>query len=176
MSPTRSRARGFTLIELMVAVAIVGILASVAIPEFAQFTLRAKMAERVYMTLRFKRALEDYVIRNGRLPNGSDPDYYLFTTYNPPWPPGSQKRAWDFTAYGWDQIVSQGDVEGALYYSYLLQAWEGPGYSYLYLYTVGDLDGDGVQAWKWLYYQKQDGVYQLTSEWPPPGQEDLNGF
>ncbi len=62
------------------------------------------------------------------------------------------------------------------YYSYLLYAWEGPGYSYLYLYSVGDLDGDGQLAWKYMYSQRQEGVYQLYYEWPPAGQEDLYGF
>ena len=168
--------RGFTLVELLVAVAIVGILASVAVPEFGKFVLRAKAAERGYMLQHFRRSLQEYLVRNGRLPDGTEPSTYLLTTYNPPYPPTPQKRAWDLGASGWNRLVGPGEVEGGLYYSYLLYAFDGPGYAYLYLYSVGDLDGDGQFAWKYSYYQRQNGVYQPWYEWPPAGQEDLSGF
>ena len=54
----RNAQKGFTLIELMIVVAIIGILAAIAIPAYSNYTRKAKFSEVVQATQAIKTAVE----------------------------------------------------------------------------------------------------------------------
>ncbi|WP_419418900.1 pilin [Legionella sp. D16C41] len=60
--------RGFTLIELMIVVAIVGILAAIAIPAYQDYTIRARVTEGLSLATAAKTAVSETTQSTGTLP------------------------------------------------------------------------------------------------------------
>jgi prepilin-type N-terminal cleavage/methylation domain-containing protein len=136
----RARPAGFTLIELMISVAIVGILSSVAIPSFRALQLRARQAERRTVMRSIHTALDDLWLREGRFPDGTAASNSLTGGWNPAWPPRTQRRPFQTNAAGWNRLTV--NIEGGVFYSYYAYASVNGATRYYLIYTYGDLDGD----------------------------------
>jgi type IV pilus assembly protein PilA len=63
--------KGFTLIELMIVVAIIGILAAVALPAYQDYTVRAKMSEVIGLAAAAKTSISEYYVTMGEMPTGA---------------------------------------------------------------------------------------------------------
>ncbi len=63
--------QGFTLIELMIVVAIIGILAAIAIPSYQDFTARSKVAEGINLVGSPKTSAAEFRLSNNRWPGSA---------------------------------------------------------------------------------------------------------
>jgi type IV pilus assembly protein PilA len=168
MAKLLKKKSGFTLIELMIVVAILGILAAVAVPAFLGYMRRAKTAEvTANLNNMFKLVASYYENpRNQRSVTatvGANQCIVLPTTTRVPATPGSTKQRFDEAADGSGTFSAIGfTIADMVYYSYSLasapvQGATGAncvletdtttyGTSVYTLAANGNLDADGVES------------------------------
>jgi type IV pilus assembly protein PilA len=126
--------KGFTLVELMIVVAIIGILAAIAIPNFRSYQLKSKTSEAKANLGAIKTSQEAYRAEN---------DVYLLCTTEPATVPGSSKLNW--TAGGGFQTIGF-EPSGDVYYSYGTNAGTIGVVPTYVAFAQGDLDDDGTTS------------------------------
>ena len=176
-------ARGFTLIELMIVIALIGMIATIAIPTFGRFVLRSKTTERRLIMNVIKQSAEDFYVQYGRVQDAQgNARPFLWGAPNPPGPPTPGKRALVRTLGDWEIVLPPNiaAIEGNLYYTYTFWLLDFPSAQWLYMFVEGDLDGDYQISQKWAYWVRENGVYRTHPEWgwiwPPDGSEDQTTF
>lgn len=70
-NPHKAHSVGFSLIEILIVVAIIGVLAAVAVPYYLEYTTRAKLTEVITMAGKDKSALAKHYLNNGAWPRFS---------------------------------------------------------------------------------------------------------
>jgi prepilin-type N-terminal cleavage/methylation domain-containing protein len=154
--PSRTR-RGFTLIELMIVVCIIGLLSTVALPEFQNVMLRSKQAERESMMNSIVRVLNEYTAdHGGQFPGGLTPDL----PFNPPFPPDGSKKPFDLAQGHWRDLGWAPD--GHLHYRYEVRV--GASADEVLVTAAGDLNGDQRVSYKEIKLKLQSGSWQRLAE------------
>lgn len=172
----RSRREGFTLIELMISVAIIGILAAIAIPNFILYQQRSKRSE-AYTNLDGIRKVElAYFTEFGSYVTAkTSPQCSPLSSDKQNWPVLDDRRfSTDapnsgFEAIGWVP-------EGETYFDYDVNAQVLPGGAVFTAGAYGDVDGDGLVA-QFMYMSSPDnGTSWVPCYQCPGGVAPLGGL
>jgi len=140
------RRSAFTLIELMIAVAIVGILAAVAIPTFMRFQMKAKAGEAKTNLSAIRTAEESYRAEHG--------NYLAQAAQVPASALSTERTAWPASAGGFEEIGWA--PEGPVYYRYAVQA-PSSGAPQFTAEAIADIDGNGVPS-EWAFVKPVPGA------------------
>jgi type IV pilus assembly protein PilA len=148
-----SSRKGFTLVELMIVVAIIGVLAAIAIPNFLEFRLKAKTAEAKANLGAIKDVEVAYLAENDVYLTGQD------------WTPtlGADrgvKVAWN---YNTRFSILGYSPEGMVFYEYRLEPVGSTTSADFTVRARGDLDNDGF----WSDYRIHDSSTEITHSGSP---------
>jgi type IV pilus assembly protein PilA len=124
----------FTLIEVLLVVAIIGILASIAIPNFLRYQLRARSSEAVTNIAAIALTQKTYFAENGNYVDSAAPIPLAI--------PGNNRASWTsnpaFSQLGWEP-------EGGIFFQYLISA-DALGRGRFTIEAAGDLDDNAVPS------------------------------
>ncbi len=131
----RSVQRGFTLIELMIVVAIIGILASIALPAYEDYTVKVRVSEALRVTKPIKAAVAIFTSNNSTLPTSLSQLGYVNTD--------GDRYAGDYVSY----VTVSGPGQFDIHLKTIPQLGAASGLAVYY--DVNDYDrGDAVISWR----------------------------
>jgi len=174
--------KGFTLIELMIVVAIIGILAAIAIPNFLRYQLRSKLSELKTNVEAIYKSEASLMQSERVLCAGAPTGAFVGMAATPAGAPGAQKIVWAAT----DIVTASAIdwmVQGATYGQYAVATDGGAGaacaapaglgtFGYATSITgYSDIDGDGntAQVGAWQPQLKSDGTVNIAAPALPAG-------
>ncbi len=152
----RKLQKGFTLIELMIVVAMIGLLASVGYASFNRYIYETKVKEKEANTQRIIDAFDQVarfgssakMIGDGFKAGGGAFNNSRFVTsggWTPTWTSCINSGGKCTATANWDRPLWRElkfELMRPARTSYLAYRWENAWYNYLLLYTMSDLDGD----------------------------------
>jgi type IV pilus assembly protein PilA len=157
--------RGFTLIELMITVGIIGVLAAIAVPNFIRYQARSRRSEAMTNVSAIARSQTAYSAERNEFAwtDSSYPDDSMYGGL------GTSKMPWDAESQMWFGELGWAP-EGEVFYSYGTYSPSMPGNSCtctlcFTAVAYGDVDGNGsTQAVMYVHPQDVNGVTELCPD------------